>query len=79
MIRDNFVHYLDSEPEAFHLVLAELTAAVSEKCCSPSSFSNEAEHFEQRQCVAVFYDIGFFIGEVLEAHENGITTITFMD
>ena len=28
VIRDNFVHYLDSEPEAFHMVPVELTAAV---------------------------------------------------
>ena len=29
--------------------------------------------------MAVFYDIGFFIGEVLEAPEDGIITITFTD
>ena len=28
VIRENFVHYLDSEPEAFHMVAVELTAAV---------------------------------------------------
>ena len=82
-IRDNFVSYLQTEPGIFDFVPAQLSHPVERVAPSqpppPPSPPLQSKEFSQGQCVAVSYDVGYFIGKVLEAHRDGTATVTFID